>query len=53
MERIFYILLIQILTGCTAINVHKTLMDVETYIAERPDSALAVIEAMDTTDLAT
>ena len=53
MKRIFYILLILILTGCTAINVHKTLMDVETYIAERPDSALAVIEAMDTTDLTT
>ena len=53
MRPIFYILLLLILTGCTTINVHKTLMDVETYIAERPDSALAVIEAMDTTDLAT
>lgn len=53
MKPIFYILLLLILTGCTTINVHKTLMDVETYIAERPDSALAVIEAMDTTDLTT
>ena len=53
MKRIFYILLVLILTGCTTINVRKTLKDVETYIAERPDSALAVIESMDTTDLTT
>lgn len=53
MKRILYILLVLTLTGCTAIEVRKTLKDVETYIAERPDSALAVIEAMDTTDLTT
>ena len=53
MKRIFYILLVLILTGCTAIEVRKTLKDVETYIAERPDSALAVIESIDTTTLTT
>lgn len=53
MKHLFYILLALFLTGCTTINVHKTLKDIETYIAERPDSALAVIEAMDTTDLTT
>ena len=53
MKRILYILLVLTLTGCTAIEVRKTLKDVETYIAERPDSALAVIESMDTTDLTT
>ena len=53
MRRILYILALTILTGCTGIKVHKTLKDVETYIAQRPDSALAVLEAMDTTDLKT
>ncbi len=53
MKRILYILLVLTLTGCTAIEVRKTLKDVETYIVERPDSALAVIESMDTTDLTT
>ena len=53
MKHIFYIFLVLTLTGCTTINIHKTLKDVETYIAERPDSALAVIESMDTTDLTT
>ena len=53
MKRIFYILLALILTSCTTNNVHKTLKDIETYIAERPDSALAVIEDIDTTDLTT
>ena len=53
MRRILYILALTILTGCSGIKVHKTLKDVETYIAQRPDSALAVLEAMDTTDLKT
>lgn len=53
MKRILYILLVLTLTGCTAIEVRKTLKDVETYIAERPDSALAVIESIDTTTLTT
>lgn len=41
------------MTGCTTIQVRKTLNDVETYIAEHPDSALVVIGAIDTTDLNT
>ena len=53
MRRLFYMFLAVILTGCTTIEVRKTLDDVETYIADRPDSALAVIEAIDTTDLNT
>lgn len=53
MRRILYILALTILTGCTGIKVHKTLKDVETYIAQRPDSALAVIESIDTTTLMT
>ena len=53
MKRILYILLVLTLTGCAAIEVRKTLKDVETYIAERPDSALAVIESIDTTTLTT
>ena len=53
MRRLFYLFLALILAGCNTIQVRKTLDDVETYIAERPDSALAVIESMDTTDLNT
>ena len=53
MKRLIYILSAILLTNCTAVNVHKTLKDVETYIAQRPDSALAVIEAIDTTTLTT
>lgn len=53
MRRLFYMFLAVILTGCTTIEVRNVLNDVETYIAERPDSALAVIESMDTTDLNT
>lgn len=53
MRRILYILALTILTGCSGIKVHKTLKDVETYIAQRPDSALAVIESIDTTTLMT
>ena len=53
MRHLFYLFLALILAGCNTIQVRKTLDDVETYIAERPDSALAVIEAIDTTDLNT
>ena len=53
MRHLFYLFLALILTGCNTIQVRNTLDDVETYIAERPDSALAVIEAIDTTDLNT
>ena len=33
--------------ACTSLDVHKALNDVETYIMERPDSALAVLDSMD------
>lgn len=53
MRHLFYLFLALILAGCNTIQVRKTLDDLETYIADRPDSALAVIEAIDTTDLNT
>lgn len=53
MKHLLYILPVIILTSCTAIDVRKTLNDVETYIAERPDSALSVLESIDTTSLTT
>lgn len=33
--------------GCTSSHVHKALMDVESFIMERPDSALTVLDSMD------
>ena len=42
MRCLFYMFLAVIMTGCTTIQVRKTLNDVETYIAEHPDSALVV-----------
>ena len=33
--------------ACTSLDVHKALNDVETYIMERPDSALIVLDSMD------
>ena len=53
MKHLLYILPVIILTNCTAIDVRKTLNDVETYIAECPDSALSVLESIDTTSLTT
>lgn len=53
MKHLLYILSVIILTSCTAIDVRRTLNDVETYIAERPDSALSVLESIDTTSLTT
>ena len=53
MKHLLYILPVIILTSCTAIDVRRTLNDVETYIAERPDSALSVLESIDTTSLTT
>ena len=34
-------------SGCTSINISRTLTDVESYIQERPDSALSVLDSMD------
>lgn len=41
------ILLICIIVGCTPRSTISTLNDVDSYIMERPDSALQVIESMD------
>ena len=54
MKRLFYsILLICLVTSCSIRDVRNQLNDVESYIAERPDSALAVIESIDSTVLRT
>ena len=54
MKRLFYsILLICLVTSCSIRDVRNQLNDVESYIADRPDSALAVIESIDTTALKT
>lgn len=39
--------------SCTSIESNKTLTDVESYIMERPDSALSVLESMNREDLVT
>lgn len=54
MKRLFYsILLICLVTSCSIRDVRNQLKDVESYIAERPDSALAIIESIDSTVLRT
>ena len=54
MKRLFYsILLICLVTGCGLRDVRNQLKDVESYIADRPDSALAIIESIDSTVLRT
>ena len=54
MKRLFYsILLLCLVTSCSIRDVRNQLNDVESYIAERPDSALAVIESIDPTVLKT
>ncbi len=42
-----------LLASCTSSKTEAVLIDVETYIKERPDSALATIRAIDTTTLTT
>lgn len=39
--------------SCTLIDTRNTLNDVDSYIMERPDSALAVLESIDSKDLKT
>ena len=51
MRIISIVLSIAILAGCTSAKVNSTLKDVESYISERPDSALAVLESMDRGEL--
>ena len=54
MKRLFYsILLICLVTSCSIRDVRNQLKDIESYIADRPDSALAVIESIDSTVLKT
>lgn len=46
-KTLITILFIITLSGCTPRSIISTLDDVDTYIMERPDSALQVIESMD------
>lgn len=50
MNRYFHLLasfVLFLLLACTESEVEKQLLDVESYIMERPDSALAVLESID------
>ena len=42
-----------LLVSCASRQAAATLLDVETYIQERPDSALATLRSIDTTTLTT
>ena len=54
MNRLFSIgMIVLCAISCTAIESNKTLTDVESYIMERPDSALSVLESMRREDLVT
>lgn len=54
MNRLFSIgMIIFCAISCTAIESNKTLKDVESYIMERPDSSLSVLESMNREDLVT
>ena len=47
------IVLVLFLVGCERIHTEKHLLDIESYIMERPDSALAVLDTMDRSLLVT
>jgi hypothetical protein len=51
MRTFLLVLSIVILSGCTSVKVKNTLKDVESYISERPDSALSVLESIERADL--
>lgn len=51
MKTFLYILTAAIVFGCTPVRINSTLKDIESYISERPDSALAVLESIDRSDL--
>ena len=51
MRSLLLILSACLLTGCASVKVNNILEDVESYIFERPDSALAVLESFDRSDL--
>ena len=50
MRAFLLILAIMILASCTPAKVSSTLKNVESYISERPDSALSVLQSIDNTD---
>ncbi len=49
MRKYFAIILPLFCLACTSLHVRRTLNDVESYIMERPDSALAVLDSIDRT----
>ena len=49
MRKYFAIILSLFCLACTSLDVRRTLNDVESYIMERPDSALAVLDSIDRT----
>ena len=51
MRIILLFLSMAVLAGCTSSKVNSTLKDVESYISERPDSALAILESIGRADL--
>ena len=51
MRIILLFLSMAVLASCTSSKVNSTLKDVESYISERPDSALAVLESIERADL--
>ena len=50
---LFIFLSVFLSAGCSSWRISETLKDVESYIMERPDSALAVLDSMDRTHLTT
>ena len=46
---ILFTLLIVVSHGCTERSIHNTLIDIESFIQERPDSALAILDTIDCT----
>lgn len=53
MKRASLLLLIFLFSFCTPTKVNRNLADIESYISERPDSALAILESIDRTELTT
>ena len=55
MKRISFIIvtILACFISCTPKSVRDTLSDIETFIQERPDSALAILDTMDRTSLTT
>ena len=51
MRTLLLLLSVFIFAACTSAKVNRILNDVESYISERPDSALAVLESIDQADL--